>query len=286
MDNISVIGLGAMGSELARVLIVNGYRVTVWNRTPDKAVPHIREGATLAPSAIDAIKASDTVIVCIRTHSDTRALLEEDPAVLVKKTIIELSTGEASEAKSLSSWIEAQGADCLIGMISTFPSGIGSADSAIVTVGPEPVWRKCETALKTLAGKSSHIGSDVGALAALFAALFLPRQGFMFGMIYGALICEKAGISMDEYVGQIPLTLKVVHDYYDVFATTVPSGDFSNPPASIGTYLAAFQDVLDTFKDFDVAHELPELLHGLMKRGVDAGLANEQITALTKILRN
>jgi 3-hydroxyisobutyrate dehydrogenase-like beta-hydroxyacid dehydrogenase len=286
LGNISVIGLGAMGSEIARVLIAYGYRVTVWNRTPDKAAPHIREGATLAPSAIDAIKASDTVIVCIRSHSDTRALLEEDPAVLGNKTIIELSTGEASEAKSLSGWIESQGAECLVGMISTFPSGIGNADSAIVTVGPEPVWRKCETALKALAGKSSYIGSDVGALAALFAALFLPRQGFMFGMIYGALICEKAGISMDEYVEQIPLTLKVVHDYYDVFAATVPSGDFSNPPASIGTYLAAFQDALDTFKDSGVAHELPELLHGLMKRGVDAGLANEQITALTKVLRN
>ena len=116
MGNISVIGLGAMGSEIARVLIAYGYRVTVWNRTPDKAAPHIREGATLAPSAIDAIKASDTVIVCIRSHSDTRALLEEDPAVLGNKTIIELSTGEASEAKSLSGWIESQGAVGVVGM--------------------------------------------------------------------------------------------------------------------------------------------------------------------------
>ena len=107
----------------------------------------------------------------------------------------------------------------------------------------------------------------------------------MFGMIYGALICEKAGISMDTYVAQIPLTLKVVDDYYEVFASTVPSGDFSNPPASISTYLAAFQDVLNSFKDLGVTHELPELLHGLVQRGVDAGLADEQVTALTKILR-
>lgn len=108
----------------------------------------------------------------------------------------------------------------------------------------------------------------------------------MFGMIYGALICEQAGISIDAYVEQIPLTLKGVHDYYDVFAATVPSGDFSNPPASIGTYLAAFQDVLDSFKDLGVTHELPELLHSLVQRGVGAGLAGEQVTAVTKILRN
>jgi hypothetical protein len=54
--------------------------------------------------------------------------------------------------------------------------------------------------LKDLAGKSSYIGDEVGSLAILYSALFLPRQGFMFGMIYGALLCKKAGVSMDTYV--------------------------------------------------------------------------------------
>jgi 3-hydroxyisobutyrate dehydrogenase-like beta-hydroxyacid dehydrogenase len=163
--------------------------------------------------------------------------------------------------------------------MSTGPSGIGKADSTIVTAGPESVWQECEAILKTLAGKSSYIGSNVGALA----ALFLPRQGFMFGMIYGALICAKAGISMDDYVHQIPLTLKVVHDYYDVFSATVPSGNFSNPPASIGTYLAAFQDVLDTFKKSGVPHEFPELLHGLVQRGTDSRSSMCTVSRLSRM---
>jgi len=41
---------------------------------------------------------------------------------------------------------------------------------------------------------ADFIGENVASLAALFAALFLPRQGFMFGMIYDALIAERAGI--------------------------------------------------------------------------------------------
>ncbi len=36
MSDISVIGLGAMGSALARTLLQNGYAVTVWNRTAGK----------------------------------------------------------------------------------------------------------------------------------------------------------------------------------------------------------------------------------------------------------
>ncbi len=75
--------------------------------------------------------------------------------------------------------------------------------------------------LKTLARKSSYIGDKIGSLAILYSALFLPGQGFMFGMIYGAFLYKKAGVSMKTHVEQIPLTIKVVDDYYDVFASSV-----------------------------------------------------------------
>src|SRR5918996_263690 len=48
---VSVIGLGAMGSALARALLSNGHRVTVWNRTSAKAEALVQDGAVLAHSA-------------------------------------------------------------------------------------------------------------------------------------------------------------------------------------------------------------------------------------------
>ena len=170
-------------------------------------------------------------------------------------------------------------------MIATFPGDIGKPDSSIVTVGQHGAWEASAPALRLLGGRSSYIGEDISALPALFAGLFLPRQGFMFGMIYGALVCEKAGVSMDDYVAQIPLTLKVVHDYFDIFAQTVPSGDFSDPPASVDTYAAAFRDVLETFRANGVSDELPALLSGLMEQAVEAGYGDKQLTSLTQMLR-
>lgn len=285
MSDVSVIGLGAMGQALARALMENGRRVTVWNRTPRKAQPLVEAGATLAPTPADAVGASPTTIVCVHTHADTRAVLQTAPAALAGRTVIELSTGGAREAQALARWVEAQGAECLIGMIANFPTEIGKRDAAIVTAGSQAAWTAHADMLRALAGKSSYVGPDVGALAALFAALFLPRQGFMFGMIYGALICEKAGVPMQTYVEQLPLTIKLVHAYYDVFAKSVPSGNFSDPPVTMETLLACFDDVLETFAHAGVRSELPELLRRLMKAGVDAGHAHEQVTALTKALR-
>ena len=207
MQTVSVLGLGAMGSQLARTLLAKGYSVTVWNRSPEKAADLVNAGAVLVNTPSEALKASETSITCIRSHRDTRQLLEKDPSALPGKVIIELSTGDSSEAASLMDWLRANDADCLIGMIAVFPKDIGQSDSAILTVGSQSVWAANEALVKTLAGASARLGEEPVALAAIYASLVLPRQGFMFGMIYGALICLKAGISMDDYVQVLPLTI-------------------------------------------------------------------------------
>ncbi|MBN35552.1 MAG: hypothetical protein CMM46_12440 [Rhodospirillaceae bacterium] len=71
------------------------------------------------------------------------------------------------------------------------------------------------------------------------------------------------------------VTEKFGHDLLKV-------GTFSRPALEA---LAAFADTLSTCRELDVPDALPKLLHDLVKRGVDAGLSDQQITALTKVLR-
>jgi len=80
------------------------------------------------------------------------------------------------------------------------------------------------------------------------------------------------------------VSIKMVRDYYDVFAATVPSGRYSDPPASMATYEAALEDALATFKSLGARAELPQLMRDLVHRGVEAGHGDEQLTALVKVL--
>jgi 3-hydroxyisobutyrate dehydrogenase-like beta-hydroxyacid dehydrogenase len=50
MSDISVFGLGLMGSALASALIGGGHGVSVWNRTPAKAQPLVELGVVHAGS--------------------------------------------------------------------------------------------------------------------------------------------------------------------------------------------------------------------------------------------
>jgi hypothetical protein len=82
----------------------------------------------------------------------------------------------------------------------------------------------------------------------------------------------------------VPLTIRVVHDYYDVFASSVPNEDYSNPQASINTYVAAFADTLNSFRDNSASDEFPQLMAELVNMGADAGLGEKQITSLIGLL--
>jgi len=284
MTDISVIGLGAMGSALASTLLDNGFSVTVWNRSLVKAEALRAAGAEVAESAESAIAASPATVTCVTSHEQTSELLQGLTAALAGKTIIELSTGGAEEAEKLAALLSKNGASWLIGIINGYPTAIGKAETVLTVVGEPEVWQNWQQAITALGGSSRHVGTEAGMLAALFAALFTTRQGFMFGMIYGGLVCKQAGIPLDVFAEQIPVSLGVLPSYYQYFADTVPSGNFDNPPATMTTYAEALDDVLSTFKATGTAAELPQLFSDLAHQGVDAGLEDKALTALVELL--
>ena len=284
MTDISVIGLGDMGSALASTLLKNGYSVTVWNRSADKANPLTAAGAALASSPKEAIAASPATITCITSHDRTIQLIEDLSISLEGKTIIELSTGGITEAEALASLLSERGADWIIGAISGYPSSVGGKDLVLITVGKHDVWEKWEDLIKTLGGGSVCVGDRAGMVPTLFAALFTTRQGFMFGMIYGGLVCKKAGISLEEFARQVPIAMGVLPSYYKYFSDTVADEIFESPEASMATYAAALDDALGTFEALGVSSELPKLFSEQAHKGIDAGLDKKALTALIELL--
>ena len=284
MSDISVIGLGKMGAAIASALLQSGRSVTVWNRSAEKAAPLVEAGAALASSPEEAVAASDATIVCIKTHKTTTELLKQLSGQLSGKTIIDLSTGGAEEAKELVDMLTAAGAQWHIGMINAYPSGIGKEETTILCAGPPEVWDRCGDAIRALGGASAHVGTEAAAIPGLFAAMFTARQGFMFGLIYGGVVCRKAGLPMEVFAAQVPVTLGMAGNYADLFMRTVPTRDFDDPGATVAVYLAALEDVMATFEGTGTSDALPRLMRDLAQRGVDEGYAGQELTSLVEML--
>ncbi|MGB6200394.1 MAG: NAD(P)-dependent oxidoreductase [Candidatus Acidiferrales bacterium] len=63
--NIGFIGLGLLGTGVAGRLLSQGFSVTVWNRTPEKAEPLVRAGAKRASSPQQAAARADVVVTMV-----------------------------------------------------------------------------------------------------------------------------------------------------------------------------------------------------------------------------
>lgn len=279
---IAVLGLGNMGSALAHCLLKAGHEVSVWNRTSEQAEAFAEAGATICSSPNDAIAASDFVIICIKSHKETVELVNGLSVSPKGKTICDMSTGDTSDADRLVAILEGQGAGYMLGMINAYPSGIGGDETTILTVGSAGTWDRYGSIIRELGGKSAHVGEKPTALAALFAGLFTVRQGFMFGMIYGALVCQRAGIPMQVYADQLPATIKLVNDYHDLFARTVPFEDYDSAEASLKVYAMAQEDALKTYLSLNAPADFIQLMHDRTKTAWDDGHGDRQLTSLVQ----
>lgn len=71
---VAVLGLGIMGSGMARQLLAAGFEVSVWNRSADKAGPLAEAGARIGPTPADAAKGADVVVAMLADDNVSRAV--------------------------------------------------------------------------------------------------------------------------------------------------------------------------------------------------------------------
>jgi 3-hydroxyisobutyrate dehydrogenase len=72
---VAVLGLGTMGTPMARNLLRAGLRVRVWNRSPAKALMLASEGAQVATSPQAAVTGANVVITMITDGAAVEAVM-------------------------------------------------------------------------------------------------------------------------------------------------------------------------------------------------------------------
>lgn len=137
MADITLIGLGAMGSAIATALLNNNCDLLVWNRSADKVKPLLDQGVQTADSLATAVAASPRIMICIDGYDNTKALFDaaELTALLHGKTIIQMSTGTPAQAREAESWVHQSGAKYLDCAIMVYPETVGSSSAQLLISG-------------------------------------------------------------------------------------------------------------------------------------------------------
>ncbi|MDE5452029.1 NAD(P)-binding domain-containing protein [Bradyrhizobium sp. CSA112] len=287
MSDATIIGLGEMGSALARALMRADRRVTVWNRSVAKAAALTAEGAALAESASAAVAASPITIICVSDYQAARDILEapETAAALGGRTLVQLGNGTPNEARDGAAWARSNGISYLDGTILAWPSQIGGAETAILVSGPTQTFGRVEADLRVLAGGLSHTGEAIGEASAMAAAVLSYLMGQWIGLCHGALILEAEGMRVDAYGALLANISPILGAEARHLGEVIQTNDYGSPESSLKTSGSDIIRLVRQAHEAGINHEVPAFAAALFKRAIDAGYGPEEHAALIKILR-
>jgi 3-hydroxyisobutyrate dehydrogenase-like beta-hydroxyacid dehydrogenase len=96
MITVGMVGVGAMGSRIARRLLDAGYEVVVWNRTSEKTQPLVDAGAVRERTPAELTRRSDAVITMVADPAALKAVTEGSEGIVAgadhELTLLEMST--------------------------------------------------------------------------------------------------------------------------------------------------------------------------------------------------
>jgi 3-hydroxyisobutyrate dehydrogenase-like beta-hydroxyacid dehydrogenase len=200
--DVSVIGLGAMGSGIARTFLARGCRVSVWNRSREKVDALVSSGAIACVSPQDALDANTHVVVCLSDYAVWQQLIEEhDLAGHVEGTcIIQLTTGTIDEVQSHAALIHTHGGRLTDGAVMCYPSNLGTDAASLLMSGASDVLDECDPILSMLDANWTNLGDDLNGPAILSRSLMAGMVASMMGLVNGAAICRAGGVSLDVFL--------------------------------------------------------------------------------------
>ena len=94
MARIAFFGLGQMGAPMAARLLRAGHRMTVWDRTAEKATPLVQHGAAAARSPAEAAAGADFAVTMLATPEAVEEVLfgRDGAASTLRGVLVEMST--------------------------------------------------------------------------------------------------------------------------------------------------------------------------------------------------
>lgn len=285
---VSVIGMGAMGSALAKAFLANNYSVTVWNRTASKCIPLEQAGAKVAKSVATAAEASQVMVISLLDYSVTNSLLQT-PEVIDKlkgKVIVQLSTGLPQEARESEAWANQNGISYLDGAILEYPTGIGMKESVFFYSGSEEVFEANKALLCCLAGNPRFVGRDAGHAATLDSSTLSAYYGASLGFLQGAAICDSEGLPIDKYLSAtMPLLSGLIPDTFQMSEEMINKGNYTAKIATLDIQMAAVKQLFNFTKKSGIDTAFMECLLGYCKKAVDAGYNQDELAAIFEVLK-
>jgi 3-hydroxyisobutyrate dehydrogenase-like beta-hydroxyacid dehydrogenase len=283
---IGFIGLGKMGSAMARNLLRAGHQVAVYNRSREKAEALASEGARAADSAADACRDSQAVMTML---ADDRAV---EQIVLGENGVasglaggavhISSSTIGTALARRLASEHGRRGQGYLSAPVFGRPEAAASRKLIVVVAGPSEVVELCRPLFDAIGRQTSVAGSEPWQANAvkLCGNFMLASLIEAFGEAFATL--RKAGV--DPHVFLEIVNSLFASPVYGNYGRIIADEQFSPAGFALKLGLKDMRLALETAAECAAPMPLASLIRDHFLSAVAQGQAEMDWSSMARVL--
>jgi 3-hydroxyisobutyrate dehydrogenase-like beta-hydroxyacid dehydrogenase len=199
IKKISYLGLGTMGNGMASNLLKGGYRLTVWDRTPEKCEPFSRKGAHAAKTPADAVRDADLVMYSLSDDNVVEKVVFGENGVLsaiaAGQIAVDMSTVLPATSLREEEAYAKRGADFLDAPVFGSKNESAKAKLWVLAAGKKEVFEKVKPVLEKVGQTVHYLGKNGNATAMkLVGNLMVALE--LEALAEGLVLARKAGLDL------------------------------------------------------------------------------------------
>ena len=285
MANLGFIGLGSMGSRIAKRLLVAGHRVSGYNRTRTKAESLIQAGMQWKDSPREVAQAADITLSMVRDSAALSSVADGPDGILAGlsagKIYVDMSTVSPNLTRDLAGRVAALGAQMLDAPVSGSIPAVEAGTLVIYVGGSEDALEKARPVFEALSQKIIHVGENGQAITTKIAInLNLPTQ--LISLFEGLLLAERSGIpratALDSLLNSVAASPAMKYRAPLIL----------NMPEEVWFSAAMMQKdlrlALELGKELGVELRTVELAQEMLSKAVDLGWGDEDFAVLFRVV--
>src|SRR5882762_8501368 len=194
---LGFIGIGNMGSRIARRLLEHGYQLMAYNRSREAAEALVKYGATVADSIAELASKSDVVLSSLTNDDVVKSVYTDPQGVLAYvrrgSAIIEMSTVLPATSRELYKLSREAGVKCLDSPVS---GSTPSAEEGTLTLfcgGDEELFQAAQPIFSSIASQYFYLGDSGSGTAMKLVANTLLGVG-MQAIAESVALGQKEGL--------------------------------------------------------------------------------------------
>jgi 3-hydroxyisobutyrate dehydrogenase-like beta-hydroxyacid dehydrogenase len=282
-SQVTVLGLGDMGSAIAKTFVDRGYRTTVWNRTASKIAPLVDAGASAAATAAEAVAASPLVVVCVLDSTAVDEVLGSVDGAAAGKVLVNLTSGSPGQARANERWASDRGAEYLEGKIMGDPPYVGTPNVMFPFSGSRGAFEAHESTLRVL-GSITYHGADAGLAAVEFMAQVAVGYEFLIGFLHTLRLVQAEGVDVEGFAGRVAGSLTGYPPLLTSFGAAVKSGQYGPDLGSLNVQTALMDDMISHRESIGVEAVRMREVKELMDRRIAEGHGDQGFSSLFELL--